>query len=274
MSLGRRSQTVESLKPPGEAMADAARALELIGTVTTNEPENGEVAGKVKFGLQTVTVAVSATPAKTGAMLELSAQSDDLAGLGARSAVSRLRDALSNLDNPDYVPDRKGISGKALLRNAVLFGAGFVLLAVLWKLAPWVPVLVAVVGGGAWFCANRAKKALGWESGQDLAEPEPYPEVSVPHFIAAESGRFRFLAGCWAGLACLVLVAAWSRLPWGLLPILPPMAWVWLRRRMWCEAEAVAGRGQVMFTGTGLVSRAARAVASEGQQTTTEKGEN
>ena len=93
----------------------------------------------------------------------------------------------------------------------------------------------------------------------------PYGGISVPHFLAAEPGKFRFLAGYWSVSAVLVIVAYRGGFPWGMLPFVPYLAWVWLRQFAWREQERGAGRCTFKFVSTGVTSAAAGIQGTETQ---------
>lgn len=97
-----------------EAAERVRRALTAVGGVNQVTPEAHLIAGTIACGLQTVRVQVTLATESTGTRVVVQAKSDDVRQLGAQNATRRLLEALANLDNPDYVPDRRGMSRGSL----------------------------------------------------------------------------------------------------------------------------------------------------------------
>ena len=64
----------------------------------------------------------------------IQASSDDVWGVGAKNATKRLVEALRNLDNPGYQPDRLGMHPAALV--GLLIGFVFLLLLIMKYVLP------------------------------------------------------------------------------------------------------------------------------------------
>lgn len=108
------------------ALHAAAGALQRLGKVREGSPASGFVQGSIKYGLQTCRTRVSARPDARGSVLVIQSASDDIRNAGGRNATQRLCEALLNLDNPGYQPDRRGMSMGALVGAVV----GFVILLI------------------------------------------------------------------------------------------------------------------------------------------------
>jgi TIR domain len=107
------------------AVANVRSALERVGRVTTVNTAEQSVEGKVRFGLQSARLRISAVETERGrTRVVVQASGDDIWGAAAKSATRRLVETLSNLNNPGYRPDRLGMHPAALV--GVLLG--FILL--------------------------------------------------------------------------------------------------------------------------------------------------
>lgn len=112
----------------GTALELVAKALERVGKVQHREPRRGVIEGRIACGLQSVKVRASLVERSQGSTtVVIQASADDVWGIGAANATRRIIETLLNLDNPGYVPDRRGMHPLALMG---LF-LGFVILVIL-----------------------------------------------------------------------------------------------------------------------------------------------
>lgn len=116
---------------PTDALRRAACALAAVGTVSSETA--ADVTGSVRFGVVSTQVTVTAIPAPDGTLLVMRAAGGDGLGRASRSALTRLQDAIHNLDQPGFTPNRQGISPAAHLLQvaglaALVFGAYWLLL--------------------------------------------------------------------------------------------------------------------------------------------------
>jgi hypothetical protein len=96
-------------------MSKVANAINLLGKVTEQNVQKQYIAGKIKYGLQSVKVRVSVVPVgQNQCRVVVQGSSDDVWGAGAKNVTRRLMETLRNLDNPGYKPDRLGIHPLAL----------------------------------------------------------------------------------------------------------------------------------------------------------------
>lgn len=98
-----------------DALLRIRKAMELIGSVSASMTDQRVVSGKIKYGLQSVKIRVSIVERELGKVnAVIQGSSDDIRGVGAKSAAKRLIEVLRNLDNPGYKPDRLGVNPVAL----------------------------------------------------------------------------------------------------------------------------------------------------------------
>jgi hypothetical protein len=164
MSLGQVTQQVEYSKGPLETLADLERAWNLIGSVQSVDRTAHSITGKTRYGLQTVKMQAFITGSETASRIQVTALSDDVGGVGAKDGVRRLFEALHNVDNPDYKPNKTGLSSTRLVLRIVLFLAVF--FVVYWGLVsgsfpPWLVALLCVLGAGVFIYFLVANRTFG-----------------------------------------------------------------------------------------------------------------
>lgn len=110
------------------AFEHAVEALERLGTVKHRDPGNTFFDGKMRYGLQSVALRVSLVEREIGqTTVVIQGSSDDVRGVGGKSATSRLIQMIENLDNPGFKVDRLGMNPVALAGALI----GFVLILML-----------------------------------------------------------------------------------------------------------------------------------------------
>lgn len=111
MRAGGFSATASKVVPyADDAAADRLRkAVAAIGRVTESEDDAGRIRGTVRYGLAhaSVSVAVDAVDDRSSRVIVI-AGGEDAWGVGARSAIARIFDAVDRLDSPRYHPNRFG----------------------------------------------------------------------------------------------------------------------------------------------------------------------
>jgi hypothetical protein len=106
-----------------------------VGKVKKEDRQQQFVEGRIKYGLQSVKVRASLVEREAGKTnVLIQASSDDVWGAGAKNATKRLVEALRNLDNPGYQPDRLGMHPAALV--GLLIGFVFLLLLIMKYVLP------------------------------------------------------------------------------------------------------------------------------------------
>ncbi len=126
MPLGKITQRMDYDKPPAEALADVSKAMEIIGELRSTE--EGVIKGMVKYGAQQVQLKVRILPAGEKSTLEMTESSDDIWAYGAKKGLERLKEALDNRDNPDYVPDPKTMLQSKAQPSTIIGGLSLLLL--------------------------------------------------------------------------------------------------------------------------------------------------
>lgn len=105
-----------------EALITIRHAMDLVGSVSASTTDQRVVSGKIKYGLQSVKIRVSIVERELGKVnAVIQGSSDDIRGVGAKSAAKRLIETLRNLDNPGYKPDRLGVHPLALVGVVIGF---------------------------------------------------------------------------------------------------------------------------------------------------------
>ena len=97
------------------AFEHVAEAIQKLGTLKQRDPNETFIDGRIRCGLQIVTMRVSLVerdPGQTTVVMQGS--SDDIRGMAAQNASKRLVQTLENLDNPGFKPDRLGVNPLAL----------------------------------------------------------------------------------------------------------------------------------------------------------------
>lgn len=115
---------------PSEGLLRASNALAAIGTVA--EETMMRVSGSVRFGVVSTRVTVTVTPSPEGSTVEMRAEGGDGLGRASRSALARLEDAILNLDQPGFTPNREGISPAAHILQVA--GLAVLMFGTLWLL--------------------------------------------------------------------------------------------------------------------------------------------
>lgn len=129
----RVSQTRENEVTFADALAAAfpkvVKALSLVGSVSEENRAQQFIAGTVRYGLQSVKIRISlAEDGSEVTRAVIQAKGDDAFGVAAKSATNRLAEAMLNLDNPGYQPDRGGMSAGVLFGSLCAFGILFFIL--------------------------------------------------------------------------------------------------------------------------------------------------
>ncbi len=129
------SNEVVISSPLAGAFDLVSQAMGRLGKVKKEDRQQQFVEGRIKYGLQSVKVRASLVErdaGKTNVLIQ--ASSDDVWGVGAKNATKRLVEALRNLDNPGYQPDRLGMHPAALV--GLLIGFVFLLLLIMKYVLP------------------------------------------------------------------------------------------------------------------------------------------
>ena len=111
MPAGGFSATASKVIPyAGDAASDCLRkAVAAIGRMTESEDDAGHIRRTVRYGLAhaSVSVAVDAVDDRSSRVIVI-AGGEDARGVGARSAIARIFDAVDRLASPRYHPNRFG----------------------------------------------------------------------------------------------------------------------------------------------------------------------
>lgn len=127
MPIGQFTQDTVYGKTPSETIMDLEKALNIIGNVQSVDRTALTIHGKTKYGLQTVNIRATITGSESNSKITIDALSDDAWGAGAKNGIQRLLEALQNIENPDYQPNRTGISSTNLALRVALFLIIFVI---------------------------------------------------------------------------------------------------------------------------------------------------
>jgi hypothetical protein len=85
------------------------RAVEAVGRVVEADEPDDHVRGRVRYGLAQASVRISFDPVDAhSTRVVINACGEDRWGVGARSAITRIFDAVEHLDEPGYRPNRFG----------------------------------------------------------------------------------------------------------------------------------------------------------------------
>ena len=129
------SNEVVISSPLAGAFDLVSQAMGRLGKVKKEDRQQQFVEGRIKYGLQSVKVRASLVEREAGKTnVLIQASSDDVWGAGAKNATKRLVEALRNLDNPGYQPDRLGMHPAALV--GLLIGFVFLLLLIMKYVLP------------------------------------------------------------------------------------------------------------------------------------------
>jgi hypothetical protein len=148
MPARQATQIADYDKPPAAAFADVQRALSMIGEITSVTQDGLSVRGRSWYGLHKVRMEVYVAAKEQGSTITLVAFSDLDWAAAAKDCNQRLLEALANLDNPNYVPSKRGklpslalaMGGYALFLFMIL-----ILTDGMQALPLWLTAVVAVV---------------------------------------------------------------------------------------------------------------------------------
>lgn len=107
-----------------EAIKITGDALSKVGGVRNVDELNNVIDGYIKYGFQTVKIHISFIERESGKTnIVIQGSSDDVLGVAARNAISRLIEMIRNMDNQGYQPDKLGMSPMTLF--AIVVGFSF-----------------------------------------------------------------------------------------------------------------------------------------------------
>jgi len=150
MSPGESSQELAYHKSAPDAFGDAQKALSMIGEMKKSDPVALSIEGTSKYGLQNVRLIVRVTPQGNESSILIRGFSDDIWASGAKNCISRLQEAMGNLDNPEYRPSKTGVSPQRMILTLLVFVIAVLGVIVILPYLPlWVTGLLVVFGVGA-----------------------------------------------------------------------------------------------------------------------------
>ena len=135
---GFEATSSKTIRYAGDAAADRLRqAVGAVGKVTPRADDAGTIRGSVRYGAAHASVKITFDALDDqSTATTVNACGEDRWGIGARSAISRILDAVDRLDDPSYHPNRFGPSiGSSACQVAVfcalLFGGLYVWFSVI-----------------------------------------------------------------------------------------------------------------------------------------------
>ncbi|MGM0582814.1 MAG: hypothetical protein ACQETL_19215 [Bacteroidota bacterium] len=104
-----------------KAFAHLEEAINKIGSVKEKNKDEQFIKSKIKYGLNSVKVRSSLVErGKEETTILIQASSNDIGSTAEENVTERLIETLTNLDNPGYEPDKRGVSTAAIIGSIIL----------------------------------------------------------------------------------------------------------------------------------------------------------
>lgn len=130
-------------KMPDQTFKDLEIALRKIGSVKMVDVNKGIITGKARYGLQNAKIEAKLEALEGKTKIVFHGKSDDVQGIGAQKAIERLYETMKNLDNPDFIPSKSGISFGQIAANIVAIIIAFLIGYLIEN--EWIGILVLAV---------------------------------------------------------------------------------------------------------------------------------
>lgn len=137
MAIGESAREFVVSYSEEECVRRLSLALSALGQV--EEVSNGTrtIVGTMKYGLQKVRLRISYEPTSDGTRVRIWGAGDDVWGAASRSTADRLITGLDKVDEPNWQPDKLGMSQG----NLAIMVVAFVLILIV-----LLPILIKAAG--------------------------------------------------------------------------------------------------------------------------------
>jgi hypothetical protein len=108
MDLFKTVREVIYEKAPVDTLSDIEKAFGLIGNIQQIDRQAGNIQGRTKYGLNSVTIDAHVEPSDSKTKITFRGKSGDAAAVGAQKGIENLVDTMHNLDNPKFAPSKTG----------------------------------------------------------------------------------------------------------------------------------------------------------------------